>query len=59
MSLLFLPPCAVLGPRKFLTPEMARHQLFAAALENAIWAETQTCLINRELNSWNAPSRGN
>jgi hypothetical protein len=59
MSLLFLPPCAVLGPRKFLTPEMARHQLFAEALETAIWAETQTCLMNRELNSRAKPRRGN
>ena len=51
MSLLYLPPCAVLGPRQFLTPEMARHQLFAEALENAIWAEQQTCLVNQELNA--------
>jgi hypothetical protein len=59
MFLRFLPPCAVLGPREFVTPEMARHQLFAEALENAIWAETETCLINRELNSRAAPRRGN
>ena len=59
MSLLFLPPCAVLGSQQFLTPEEARHQLFAEALENAIWAETQTCLANRELNSHAAPRRGN
>jgi len=58
MNLLFLPPYAVFGPRKFLTPEMARHQLFADALDNAIWAETQTCLMNRELNSRTAPRRG-
>ena len=31
MSLLFLPPCAVLGTHQFLTPEEARHQLFAEA----------------------------
>jgi hypothetical protein len=59
MSLLYLPPCAVLGPRRFLTPETARHQLFAEALETAVWAETQTCLMNRELNSHATPRRGN
>ena len=59
MALLFAPPGAVLGPGRLLTPEMARHQLFADALDNAIWAETQTCLANRELNSRAAPRRGN
>jgi hypothetical protein len=58
MYLLFLPPCEVLGKRKFLDPEMARHRLFSEALENAIWAETQTCLLNRELNSRTALRRG-
>jgi len=46
MALLFAPPGAVLGSRKFLTPEMARHRLFAEALEDAIWAEIQTSLGN-------------
>ena len=62
MSLLHLPPYAVLGPRKFLTPEMARHQLFADALDTAIWAEMQTCLAYREireLSSRPTPRRGN
>jgi hypothetical protein len=38
---------------------MARHQLFAEALETAIWAEIQTCLANRALNSRSAPRSGN
>jgi hypothetical protein len=59
MALVFAPPCAVLGSQQFLTPEMARHQLFAEALETAIWAETQTCLANRELNLRTAHPRGN
>jgi hypothetical protein len=59
LYLLFLPPCAVLGPRRFLSAEMARHQLFADALDNAIWAEEQTCLMNRDMKSWTAVRRGN
>jgi hypothetical protein len=59
LYLLFLPPCAVLGPRRFLSAEMARHQLFADALDNAIWAEEQTCLMNRDMKSWTTVRRGN
>jgi hypothetical protein len=44
MALLLAPPGAVLGPYKFLTPEMARHPLFAAAEEIAIEAEIATCI---------------
>lgn len=40
MALLFAPPGAVLGPASFLTPEMARHPLFAAGEEIAIKAES-------------------
>jgi hypothetical protein len=59
MVLFFAPPGAVLGSHQFLTPEMARHQLFAETLETAIWAEIQTCLANREFNSGTAHFRGN
>lgn len=42
MALLYAPPGAVLGPYKFLTPEMRRHPLFADAEEIAIEAEIAT-----------------
>jgi hypothetical protein len=51
-NLFCLPPGEVLGPQEILPPEMARHQLFAEALETAIWAEEQTCLMSRDFNYW-------
>jgi hypothetical protein len=44
MALLFAPPGAVLGPGRLLTPEMARHPLFAEAEEIAIEAESDMCM---------------
>lgn len=50
MAFLLAPPGAVLGSVPFLTPEMARHPLFAAAQEIAIWAEINTALHFKSAN---------
>lgn len=43
-ALLLAPAGAVLGPHRFLTAEMARHPLFAEAIEVAIEAEIGSAL---------------
>jgi hypothetical protein len=58
IAFLFAPPGAVLGSHSYLTPEMARHPLFAAAEEIAIQAEIETAMSFSAENLGPAPIRG-
>jgi hypothetical protein len=58
MTFYYARPGAVLGPYSFLTPEMARHPLFANAEQYAIEAEIATCMLYSPVDRRTTQPRG-